>query len=133
MSLINAVITQIESIDSLNIVHFDFLGSELKMMSLDLNSQMQVGSKVILSVKPFHITIVKDFYGDISYSNRLQGAVSSCENGELLSSVKLLVNGVVLESIITKELAMEMKLKIGDSIIVMIKANDLSIAEVIND
>lgn len=132
MSLINSVITQIETVDSLNIVHFDFAGSKLKMMSLDLSDEMQVGSKVVLSVKPFHITIVKDFYGDISYSNKLKAVVKSCTDGKLLSSVNLVVNGVILESIITKELAQEMELKIGDNVIVMIKANDLSIQEVLN-
>ena len=133
MSMINASITKIQSIDNLNIVSFDFSGVTLKMMSLDLSAQMQVGRKVTLNVKPFHITIVKDFYGDISYSNRLHAVVNSCENGELLSSVKLFVNGVILESIITKELAVEMELKVGDNVLVMIKANDLSIKEVIND
>jgi len=102
------------------------------MMSLDLKDEMQVGREVSLNVKPFHITVVKDFYGDISYSNRLDAVVKSCENGELLSSVKLSVNGVVLESIITKELALEMELKAGDKVLAMIKANDLSIQEVIN-
>ena len=132
MSKINAKITEIQSVDSLNIVSFDFFGTSIKMMSLDLNDEMQVGREVILNVKPFHITIVKDFYGDISYSNRLDAVVKSCENGELLSSVKLSVNGVILESIITKELALEMELKEGDNVLVMIKANDLSIQEVIN-
>jgi len=133
MSIINARITEIHSVDSLNIVSFDFLGTTLKMMSLDLNAEMQVGREVRLNVKPFHITIVKDFYGDISYSNRLDAVVQSCENGELLSSVKLLVNSAIFESIITKELALEMKLKAGDNVLVMIKANDLSIQEVLND
>ncbi len=133
MSIINARITEIHSVDSLNIVSFDFLGTTLKMMSLDLNAEMQVGREVRLNVKPFHITIVKDFYGDISYSNRLDAVVKSCENGELLSSVKLLVNSAIFESIITKELALEMKLKAGDNVLVMIKANDLSIQEVLND
>jgi len=133
MSLINATITEIQSVDSLNIVSFDFSGVPLKMMSLDLNNEMQVGRGVTLNVKPFYITIVKDFYGDISYSNKLNAVVKSCEDGELLSSVKLRVNGVVFESIITKELALEMELKVGDNVIVMIKANDLSIQEVIND
>jgi len=132
MSMINAKITEIQSVDSLNIVSFDFLGTPLKMMSLDLKDEMQVGREVSLNVKPFHITVVKDFYGDISYSNRLDAVVKSCENGELLSSVKLSVNGVVLESIITKELALEMELKAGDKVLAMIKANDLSIQEVIN-
>ncbi|MEN8303053.1 MAG: TOBE domain-containing protein [Campylobacterota bacterium] len=132
MSMINASITEIQSVDSLNIVSFDFCGTPLKMMSLDLSDEMQVGCEVVLNVKPFHITIVKEFYGDISYSNKLNAVVQSCENGELLSSVKLLVNGVVLESIITKELALKIKLKAGESVLVMIKANDLSIQEVID-
>ena len=51
----------------------------------------------------------------------------------VLSSVKLLVNGVIFESIITRELALEMELKAGDKVLAMIKANDLSIQEVIND
>ena len=133
MSMINASITKIQTVDSLNIVSFDFLGTTLNMMSLDLSDEMQVGREVILNVKPFNITIVKDFYGDISYSNRLDAVVKSCENGKLLSSVKLLVNGEVFESIITKELALEMKLRAGDKVLVMIKANDLSIQEVLND
>ena len=132
MSVINATITEIKSVDSLNIVSFDFFGTPLKMMSLDLSDAMQVGREVILNVKPFHITIVKDFYGDISYSNRLDAVVKSCEDGELLSSVKLSVNGVIFESIITKELSLEMKLKEGENVLVMIKANDLSIQEVLN-
>ena len=133
MSMINATITEIKSVDNLNIVSFDFSGTLLKMMSLDLNDEMKVGRIVKLNVKPFHITIVKEFYGVISYSNKLNAVVKSCENGELLSSIKLLVNGVIFESIITKELALEMELKTGDSVIVMIKANDLSIQEVMND
>jgi len=133
MSLINATITEIKSVDSLNIVSFDFFGTSLKMMSLDLNDEMKVGREVALNVKPFHITIVKDFYGDISYSNKLKAVVKSFENGELLSSVKLLVNGVIFESIITRELVLEMELKIGDIVIAMIKANDLFIEEVLND
>ena len=132
MSIINATITEIKSVDNLNIVSFDFSGTLLKMMSLDLNDEMKVGRIVKLNVKPFHITIVKEFYGSISYSNKLNAVVKSCENGELLSSVKLLVNGVILESIITKELAVQMKLKAGDSVIAMIKANDLFIQEVMN-
>ena len=133
MSLINAVIKRIQTLESLNIVSFDFNGNELKMMSLDLSDEMKVGRRVMLSVKPFHLTIVKEFYGEISYSNKLNAVVNSCENGKLLSSVKLSVNGIVLESIITKELAIAMELQQGDNVMLMIKANDLSIQEVLND
>ena len=133
MSSINAIITEVKSVGSLNIVRFDFFGNSLEMMSLDLSQEMQVGRRVRLSVKPFHITIAKDFSRDISYSNQLQAEIKSCEHGELLSSIKLFLYDEVLESIITKERAVKMGLKVGEKVFIMIKASDLSITEVKND
>ena len=66
---------KIENIDNLNIVTFDFLDSKLQMMSLDLNCDIKIGTKVILTVKPTHIGIAKDFNGDISYTNKLNATI----------------------------------------------------------
>ena len=48
MSQFVATIKKINSIDNLNIVEFDFHGLTLKMMSLDLNENIQIGKKVII-------------------------------------------------------------------------------------
>jgi len=131
MSQIKAIITQIETVDNLNIVKFDFCGHGLKMMSLGLSSEISVGKEVILSIKPTHIAIGKDFSGLVSYSNQIKAKITSCENGKLLSSIKLSVEDVVLESIITVESTLRMDLKVDDDVTMMIKASELSILKVL--
>ena len=133
MSKLIATIKKINCIDNLNIVEFDFLGNSLKMMSLGLNSNIQIGIKVQLSVKPTNISIAKNFTGEISLSNQLVAIIQNIENGELLSSISLKIDDFLLESIITVESSKRMNLQIGDEVIILIKASNLSIEEVLND
>ena len=132
MSQIKATITDISSVDNLNIVKFDFGGQPLKMMSLGLGDDISVGKRVILGMKPTHMAIGKEVSGLLSYSNQIKSKIISCEHGKLLSSIKLLVNETVLESIITLESAQAMDLKAEDEVTVIIKASELSILEVLS-
>lgn len=133
MSNLVAKIVDIQSSDSLHIVKFDAYGQTLSMMSLDLDKNMSVGTKVELSIAPSHVAIGKDFSGDISYSNRLEVRVASCENGVLLTSLKLELFDAYLEAIITAESSKRMDLKVGDRVMALIKASEVSIAGVRND
>lgn len=128
-----ATIKNIDNIDSLNIVEFEFLGTTLKMMSLDLSSEIQLGKKVKLSVKPTNIIIAKNILGDISLSNNIVATIKQIENGKLLSSILLKIGDIFLESIITKDSSLRMNLQINDEVSMYIKASDLSIEEVLND
>ena len=133
MSKLIATIKKINNIDNLNIVDFDFFGNNLKMMSLDLNPNVQIGKKVKLSVKPTNISIAKNLLGDISLSNKLVAIIQNVENGKLLCSRSLKIYDVLLESIITVDSSKRMNLQIGDEVSIFIKASDLSIGEIIND
>ncbi len=133
MSKLIATIKKINNIDNLNIVDFDFFGNNLKMMSLDLSSNIQIGKKVRLSVKPSNISIAKNFTGEISLSNQLVAIIQNIENEELLSSVSLKISDFLLESIITVDSSKRMNLQIGDEVKILIKASNLSIEEVLND
>ena len=133
MSQLVATIKKINSIDNLNIVEFDFHGLTLKMMSLDLNADVQVGKKVKLSVKPTNISIAKNLIGEISLSNQIVATIENLENGQLLSSVSLEVHNTLLESIITVDSSKRMNLQIGAVVTILIKASNLSIGEVLND
>ena len=133
MSQLVATIKKINSIDNLNIVEFDFHGLTLKMMSLDLNTDVQVGKKVKLSVKPTNISIAKNLIGEISLSNQIVATIENLENGQLLSSVSLKVHNTLLESIITVDSSKRMNLQIGEVVTILIKASNLSIGEVLND
>lgn len=133
MSNIIATVSKIQNCDSLNIVNFDFNGISLSMMSLELNENIQIGTKVKLNCKSSHIAIAKNFSGEVSYSNRLDCEIVSLENGELLSCIHLKIYDTILESIITVNSSKKMNLKVGDEVTAFIKASELSISEVIND
>ena len=94
MSQLVATIIKIQNIDNLNIVEFDFCGLTLKMMSLDLNENIQIGKKVKLSIKPTNIAIGKNISGDLSFSNKLVATIKSIENGQLLCSILLNINDI---------------------------------------
>lgn len=133
MSNFIATIKKINSVDNLNIVEFDFNGITLKMMSLDLNKNVQIGKKVKLAVKPTNISIAKNLFGEISLSNQLVVNIKSIENGQLLSSIILEVNDTIFESIITADSSKRMNLQKNEQVTILIKASDLSILEVLND
>ena len=133
MSQIIATIKKIHNIDNLNIVEFDFFGKTLKMMSLNLNKNVQIGKKVKLAVKPTNISIAKNLFGEISLSNQIVVNIKNVENGQLLSSIILEVNDTTFESIITADSSKRMNLQKNEQVTILIKASDLSILEVLND
>lgn len=131
MSNIIAIVKKIDSESSLNIVTFDFYGTSLKMMSLELSEDICLDAKVVLSIKPFSVAVAKDFKGELSYSNQIETKVSSIVEGKLLCNLKLLVKDSYIESIITLESLKRIDIKVGDSILALIKANEVSIVEIL--
>ena len=130
---IKAIVKQIHHVDGLNIVEFDFNSITLSMMSLELNSNIKVGTTVILGAKPSHITIAKNYDIEISYSNKLKTKIINIIEGKLLSSVIMICNNTKIESLITKKTQIKMDLKIDDEVVTLIKSSELFIKEVLND
>jgi molybdopterin-binding protein len=133
MSQIIATIKNIRNVDSLNIVEFGFYNHTLKMVSLNLSKQISINKKVKLSIKPTNILIAKNLQGEISISNQLKAKIVKVENGELLSSILLKVEDTILESIITVDSSKNMNLVEDEEVLILIKASDLFIQEVIDE
>jgi len=131
MNQITASVTDIQSVDNLNIVTFKANDNSLKMMSLDLSSKFVVNARVSLSFKPTTVAIAKNSSGDLSFSNQLKVKIISLEVGTLLSSLKLGFYEYTLESIITSESVKRMNLNVGDNVIALIKSSDLSVGSVL--
>lgn len=131
MNTLIATVTNMNTIDNLNIVHFNFSNQTLSMISLDLSDDIKTGTKVELNANPSHIAIAKEFSGVLSYSNQLKAKIKAVENGTLLSSVKLQIEEFVLESIITSASSKKMDLKAGDEVTALMKASQLSILKVL--
>lgn len=133
MSQIIATIKNIRNVDSLNIIEFGFFNHTLKMVSLNLSKQISINKKVQLSIKPTNILIAKNLQGEISISNQLKAKIVKVENGELLSSILLKVEDTILESIITVDSSKNMNLVEDEEVLILIKASDLFIQEVIDE
>jgi molybdopterin-binding protein len=131
MNKIPVTIEKIDTHEQLRIVSFRSRNEQLKMMSLELDKEIQERSQVILTTKATNIAIAKECNCMLSYSNQLPVKIDSLEMGELLCSLKLTFEDTILESIITADSAKRMDLKSGDSLTALIKASDLSIEEVI--
>ena len=130
MNLVKANITNIQSANNLHIVEFTANEQKLYMMSLELPN-IKVGHRVNLTVKPMNIGIAKRFSGSFSFSNKLFASIKDIEVGQLLCSVLVDFNGTSLESIITKRVINDMHLKVDDSVVLFIKASDISIKEIL--
>lgn len=128
-----ARVKDIKTIDSLNIVEFDFNNITLKMMSLELHKEVKLESKVKLLVKPSNVIISKNYIENISLSNQALAKIVAIENGELLSSISLEIGDTTFESIITKESSKRLDLQEGNIVNILIKASDLSILRVLHD
>ncbi|MCT7470903.1 TOBE domain-containing protein [Aliarcobacter cryaerophilus] len=128
-----ARVKDIKTIDSLNIVEFDFNNITLKMMSLELHKEVKLESKVKLLVKPSNVIISKNYIEDISLSNQTLAKIVAIENGELLSSISLEIGDTTFESIITKESSKRLDLQEGNIVNILIKASDLSILRILHD
>lgn len=125
---IEAIVTSMQTSDILNITSFSFQNFSLAMMSLELEN-INVGDRVLLSVKPTAVAIAKEINGLLSYSNQLQGVIIFIDYGKLLTDIHVLVKDITINAIITTNSAKRMNLKQDDEVTCLIKASDLSLYE----
>ena len=69
----------------------------------------------------------------LSFLNQLKSSVVSIEEGEILSAIRCALNGNILESVITTKALQRLSFHVGDSVIMFLPSNELSIYEILND
>ena len=131
MNKIAAIITDIQSVDTLNIVSFDVAGQLMQMMALELDERLAVGSKVIVGAKATNIVLARERVEAITISNQLEVKIVGIDMGTLLCSVCFDFGGERWESIITRESALRTELRADDKIVALIKSSELSIVEIL--
>ncbi|MCH9739595.1 MAG: TOBE domain-containing protein [Epsilonproteobacteria bacterium] len=127
MNQLTATLIQIKNIESLHALTFACGKQNIKILSLQLDPNLKVGSRVKLSVKSTDIAIAKHFDGMLSYANQLNAKVMQVKNGKILSSIGFDVEGFRLESVITLNASLEMNLQEGDDVTVLVKGSEVSI------
>jgi molybdopterin-binding protein len=125
MNQFTATVKTIDHVKNLHLVSFELGNQTIKMLSLELNRILEPESTIQLRVKSTNIALAKNFTGAISYANQLQAKVISVNNGILLSSIGVTVEGFRLESLVTLESSLEMNLCVGDEVTVLIKGSEV--------
>lgn len=127
MNQLETTVSKIENVESLHLLTFALGTQIIQMLSLELNPNMAVGKPVKLSIKSTDIALAKNFVGQLSYANQLKAQVTSVNNGKLLSSIGLEVEGFALESVITLNASLAMALQQGDEVTVLVKGSEVSV------
>ena len=127
MNRLTATVKEIVNIDNLHITTCQLGTQSLKMVSLELCKVLEVGKEVNLSVKSTNISLAKNFSGDISILNQLKAKVVAVNNGKLLSSIQVDVEGFTLEGLVTLEASLSMELSVGDEVLVLLKGSEVSV------
>lgn len=127
MNQLEATLRQIKNIDTLHLLTFSLGTQTVQMLSLELDPNLKVGKQAKLSVKSTDIALAKNFTGQLSFANQLKAKVISVNNGKLLSSIGLDVEGFVLQSVITLNASLDMQLHKGNEVLILIKGSEISI------
>jgi molybdopterin-binding protein len=65
----------------------------------------------------------------LSARNHLKGIVADIQLGDVLAHVTIRVSDSLIESVITRRSAEEMRLKVGDGVTAVVKATEVMIAK----
>lgn len=129
MNKIKALIDTIETHDGITRVLLTSGKNKLTAITLELPTSFKIGSEVNVIFKETEVGIAKNFKGEISFSNLLQGTILFLNKGKILSKVNIDVDGINIGSIITTNAVEQLTLGLGDEVKIFIKATEVSLEE----
>ena len=129
MNLAQAIITHIDTSDSVHLVDFKISNQHMQMISLELNSRFAVDNQVIIACKSTNISISDKRSTSHTITNQIDIKIIQIRDGKLLSSIIFDFEGNRWEAIVIKDSFAQLNLSEGDRAIAMLNASELSIAE----
>lgn len=123
-------IVGIESADGITLVDVESAGVVLSAFVFgpqDPTRPLQVGATVELLFQEAVVSLARGRSGAISLRNSLNCTITSLEQGQLLTRVRLDFAGFALESIITTRSARRLELALGVQVEALVKANEMSL------
>jgi len=127
MNQLQVEVTKIEEVDRLHYLTLSLNKKVIHMLTLELSKSIKVGKNVNISIKSTNIGISKTLKTDISIENQLKSKVIHIENGKILSSVCLNIEGFELESIISLDACKRLNLKVDDEVFALLSESAISI------
>ena len=130
MNSLNGAIISVESSDALSLVGVDIGGDIISCVVIDTEESaryLHIGMDVKVVFKETEVALAKELPSAISIRNRMHGKVIELDRGAILTKVRLNYKSSVITSVITTSSAKSLDLKPGDSVIGLVKSNEVSL------
>ena len=131
MNTLNGIITAIRSHEGLSLVKVKSNNTIFTSIVLDTPetvSYLKIDHSVKIIFKETEVIISKDFNPNISIQNRLLCTIQSIKKGVILSQINLVAGEIMIKSIITSNACDQLALKENDTILALIKTNEVSLS-----
>jgi len=129
MNRIRVTIKSIEESEGITKIISNFASSYLTAITLELWQNIKIDGEAFFVFKETEVGIAKEFKGEVSFPNVLDGKIVDLDIGKILSKVVMKVDNIKISSIITTSSARILNLEINDCVKVFIKAMEVSIEE----
>lgn len=117
----------IKSNHSLNLINLTSEVGDLAFVSLEISATLE--DEIIVGFKSSAVAICKTKKDDLSYSNQIEVCIKSIEKGEILTQIIGDKNGIFISSLITTSSANRLNLKVGQSVVFLIKSTDMFLVQ----
>ena len=130
MNKLKGKIVDIQSSENISIIHVDVDGDVLSSIVLEGKKgpfNYNVKDSVTLLFKETEVGLAKNLTGMISLRNRFKATIKKIDKGPVLAKVTLNYRDHIIESIISSQSAVGMKLKEKDEVEWLVKTNEVTL------
>lgn len=131
MNILNGIISEIQSHEGISLVKVKSNNVVFSSIVLDTPktaSYLKIDNAVKIIFKETEVIVSKDINPNISIQNQLLCPIESIKKGVILSQINLSFGGIILKSIITTNACEKLDLKENDSVLALIKTNEISLS-----
>ena len=131
MNILNGIISQIQSHEGISLVRVqsnDVTFSTIVLDTPETSDYLKIENPVKIIFKETEVVISKDLNPNISTQNKLLCRIESIHKGVILSQINLVHEQQIIKSIITRNACEELNLKENDTVLALIKTNEVSLS-----
>ena len=130
MNKLKGKIDDIQSSDNISIIHVNVDGDVFSSIVLEGKkgpTNYKIKDSVTLLFKETEVGIAKDLSGMISLRNRFKANIKKIDKGPILAKITMNYKGHTIESIISAQSTIQMKLKDKEEVEWLVKTNEVTL------
>lgn len=131
MNILTGTISQIQSHEGISLVKVrsgEVIFSSIVLDTPETAHYLKVENTVKIIFKETEVIISKDLKANISIQNQLLCRIDAIKKGVILSEINLMHEDQIIKSIITSNACEQLDLKENDSVMALIKTNEVSLS-----